>query len=244
MQIDWWTLGLQTINFGVVIWLLSRFLYRPIRKTIEEREAADRAASAEAQRKIEAAEEARRDYEARRDRLAQEQLDKEAALHEDLEAEREKRLEAARKEAQALLDAAKAKIERDERRALADLKRRILELATDLARTSLKAPSTPQEGLSAAMAHLDHMAPADTRDLQRDLEPDEARLTVITAAPLSDADRTAWRTALTERFGAGVALEFTDTPDILGGVELHFPHIVLRFSVADRLKRAVDTLEV
>ena len=30
MQIDWWTLGLQTVNALVLIWLLSRFLFRPI----------------------------------------------------------------------------------------------------------------------------------------------------------------------------------------------------------------------
>ena len=57
MQIDWWTLGLQTINFLIVIWLLSRFLYRPVRKIIEEREAADQAASDEAEQKLKEAEE-------------------------------------------------------------------------------------------------------------------------------------------------------------------------------------------
>ena len=30
MQLDWWTIGLQTVNFTVLIWLLNRFLYKPV----------------------------------------------------------------------------------------------------------------------------------------------------------------------------------------------------------------------
>ena len=42
MQIDWWTLGLQTVNALVLIWLLSRFLFRPIASILAEREATAR----------------------------------------------------------------------------------------------------------------------------------------------------------------------------------------------------------
>ena len=98
MQIDWWTLGLQTVNFLIVIWLLSRFLYRPIRRIIEEREAADKAASDAAKDKLEEAQAVRRTYEDKTAQLAAERQEREADFHKSLEAERDKRLEAARKE--------------------------------------------------------------------------------------------------------------------------------------------------
>ena len=40
MRIDWWTLALQTVNVLILIWILSRFLFRPIVGVIEERRAA------------------------------------------------------------------------------------------------------------------------------------------------------------------------------------------------------------
>ena len=40
MRIDWWTLALQTVNVLILIWILSRFLFRPIMAIIEERRAA------------------------------------------------------------------------------------------------------------------------------------------------------------------------------------------------------------
>src|SRR5210317_923131 len=104
MQIDWWTLGLQTINFLVVIWLLSRFLYRPIRKIIEEREAADKAASDAAAQKLADAEKIRRTYEEKTAQFARDQADRDAAFHKTLEEDRAKTLEATRKEAAAVLE--------------------------------------------------------------------------------------------------------------------------------------------
>src|SRR3990167_11261655 len=37
MEIKWYQLLFQIINFGVLVWLLNRFLYRPIINIIEQR---------------------------------------------------------------------------------------------------------------------------------------------------------------------------------------------------------------
>jgi len=39
MQIDWWTLGLQTLNVLVLLWILNRFLFRPVAEMIAKRQA-------------------------------------------------------------------------------------------------------------------------------------------------------------------------------------------------------------
>lgn len=49
MQIDWWTLALQAINVLILIWLLSRFLFRPVMGVIAQRQAAAVALLADAQ---------------------------------------------------------------------------------------------------------------------------------------------------------------------------------------------------
>ena len=40
MTIDWWTLGIQTVNVIILIWLLGRFFWRPVAAMIEQRRAA------------------------------------------------------------------------------------------------------------------------------------------------------------------------------------------------------------
>jgi len=40
MHIDWWTLGLQTVNAVILIWFLARFLFRPVADAIAGRQEA------------------------------------------------------------------------------------------------------------------------------------------------------------------------------------------------------------
>ena len=38
MLIDWFTIGAQALNFLILVWLMKRFLYKPILHAIDERE--------------------------------------------------------------------------------------------------------------------------------------------------------------------------------------------------------------
>ena len=38
MLIDWFTIGAQVLNFLILVWLLKRFLYKPILHAIDARE--------------------------------------------------------------------------------------------------------------------------------------------------------------------------------------------------------------
>ena len=53
MQFSWWTFLIQGVNFLVLVWLLQRFLYKPVAEVIarrrEDTEAAERKAAAAAQ---------------------------------------------------------------------------------------------------------------------------------------------------------------------------------------------------
>ncbi|TCP39974.1 F0F1 ATP synthase subunit delta [Rhodovulum marinum] len=244
MQIDWWTLALQTINFLVVVWLLSRFLYRPVRRMIEEREAADRKAAEAAEEKARKAEEARADYETRRAELDETYRKREAELHAAAAKERNAMLEAAQNEADALIAEARDRIARERREALEALQARIAGLAADLAKTALKgqAPSATAE-VERVAAFLDGLSGAEREELRRDLSADRGAVTVTTAAAPPEDLRTAWRAALSQRLGDDLRVEFIEDPAILGGVELHLPHGALRFSVADRLNRAAAAMK-
>ncbi len=243
MQIDWWTLGLQTINFLVVVWLLSRFLYQPIRQVIEQREAADRAAKEAAEDKVRAADEARKAFEAKRDQLAEEQRGEEARLHAEMEKERQAMLATAEKKASDLVAEAKLRIDRERTQALEHLDQQIAELASDLARTALsEIPTAGEALLQHVTAHLDVRPESDLTELRKDLERDGNGLSVVTAAPLPDEEQAHWRDAMAKHFN-GIDVRFDHDPALLGGAELRFPHAVLSFSVADRLKRSAQELK-
>ena len=80
MQISWWTLALQAVNFLVLVWLLQRFLYKPVRDILEKRKAlATQALDAAAKAKSEAEAERKRYQEERGALVAERQEMLEAA---------------------------------------------------------------------------------------------------------------------------------------------------------------------
>jgi F-type H+-transporting ATPase subunit b len=85
MEIDWLTVAAQIVNFLVLVWLLQRFLYRPITRAMERRE--QRIAE-----RLHAAERSRAAAESEAEAFRRKQ--------EDLEARREQLLSAAREEAE------------------------------------------------------------------------------------------------------------------------------------------------
>jgi F-type H+-transporting ATPase subunit b len=49
MTVDWWTLGFQTVNIVILVWLLQRFFWKPVSAMIAERRAQAQKALSEAQ---------------------------------------------------------------------------------------------------------------------------------------------------------------------------------------------------
>lgn len=69
MTLDWITVAAQLVNFLVLVWLLKRFLYRPVLDGIDAREAEIAARMAEARQIRETAEAARAEHRAETERL-------------------------------------------------------------------------------------------------------------------------------------------------------------------------------
>ncbi|MEH6356311.1 MAG: F0F1 ATP synthase subunit B [Marinobacter sp.] len=96
MSIDWITVIAQIANFLVLVWLLKRFLYRPILDGIDAREAEitkSMAVAGEQQKKAEAAQ---TDYQQQKRQLLSDQSDMVARALRDTEGQRDSLLAEAR----------------------------------------------------------------------------------------------------------------------------------------------------
>jgi len=133
MQIDWWTLGLQAVNALVLIWLLARFLFRPVVDAIAARQQAAGKLLADAQAAKATAESEREQAAAEAAGLAA--LRSEALKAAEVEAATAKSalLAAAQADADKLRAAAKAEIEAERRTEAQAAEDRAGRLAVDIA---------------------------------------------------------------------------------------------------------------
>jgi F-type H+-transporting ATPase subunit b len=92
VEVNWSTFVLEFINFLVLVWLLKRFLYKPVLEIIEQRRAAIEATLAEAETRHSDAEKLQAHYETRVADWEQERQQSREALVRELEIEREHQL--------------------------------------------------------------------------------------------------------------------------------------------------------
>jgi F-type H+-transporting ATPase subunit b len=229
MQIDWWTLGLQTVNALVLIWLLSRFLFRPIAAILAERRAAAARLLEEAAAKEAAADALQEKARAALDAIAANRAESIRAATGEAEEARRVLLDAARAEAERLRANTQAEIERikkSERRAEAE---RANLLSLDISRRLLERlpPSAQVAGFIEGLVNAIGALSEETRaDFCR-----RADAVLIAARPLTSDEEALCRGELTKAFGGPVTFATRADPSLLAGLELENEHTSIRNSL-------------
>jgi len=237
MSFDWTTFVLEFVNFIVLVWILRRFLYRPVRdvvqarqRTIEEQlRLADRA-RIEALAAKEAFERNMADWE-REKTLARSELEKEIArerlrLMEKLEEENSER---------------RAKERAQEERERQEWRRTTEQQALDLGSRfvvklleRLASPALEAKLVSLALSDLGELPKAELEKLRSALAEDE--IEVSSAHSLGEDRRLALIRAIEQAAGAEVKPLFKEDPSLLAGLRIHAGSWILSANLRDELK--------
>ena len=102
MLIDWFTVGAQALNFLILVWLMKRFLYKPILDAIDAREKRIAAAIADADQKKAEATKEREEFQRKNEEFDQQRAALVTQATEEANAERQRLLDDARQAADAL----------------------------------------------------------------------------------------------------------------------------------------------
>lgn len=244
MHIDWSTLALQTVNVLILVWILARFLFRPVREIIAQRQAktdavlaeavAARKQAAEAQAAVERA---RADIEAQREQLL-------ATAQSDAAKEKARLLDAAKKEAADLRLEAESAAARERAAMEEALIARVKDLAVEIARRLLSRIS-PDAGLDAFVAGLCaqfNQLPPQTRAAFTPVTGQEEAIEIVTATPLPAETRARVHQALEQIFGIDRQFTFRADPALIAGIEVHGRTASLRNSLREDLDRIVKEL--
>ncbi|MBC8751128.1 MULTISPECIES: F0F1 ATP synthase subunit delta [Paraburkholderia] len=236
MRIDWSTLALQTINALVLIWLLARFLFRPVAQIIAERQKAaqaligdaDAAKQAAVRERDAAARETQQIVAARGDALktiAAQAATEKAALLAAAQAE------AAGLRAAAGAEAAAARAEQDKLVAV-----RATQLAVDIAaKLVAKLPESACvagfiDGLADGLAQLPEAVRAQ-------LGANGVTLALAAPRALRPEEQERCREVLANCLQRAVSVRFEVDPQLIAGLELRAPHAVVRNSFGGDLAR-------
>lgn len=224
MTVDWWTIGLQVINVSVLIWLLSKFLWRPICAVISGRQqeiAAQLAQVTDGQKQLEADRTAIRDarngFEQEGARIVQQ-------AQQDAQSARQAILAKAQQDAAALEEGAKQRIAQEEAESQARWRSDAAALSCDISGRLLAETgccSTARDTLFSRLLKAIATLPDRERLSLRD------GFTCATATALDATDRQTYENALTTAVGGNPSITWAVDPDLVEGFAVKTPYLTV-----------------
>lgn len=236
MGFNWWTAALQAVNFIILVWLLKRFLFKPVTAMVARRKEEIGKSLAAAEAANQKAEQARYEFEQRTTEIDAQRNQVIEQERTRLAAERAGMLEAARVEVDKLRQEALLRLDEERNAAATEVFEQAVGLATDLSTRLLgevAAPAFEDSFLMRMIEHLDNLSEAERAALGGGRPGEPLRIT--TAHPLAAAEQAKWSAALSERLGNSRNIEYATDAELIAGAELRFPHATLRFNWRDSI---------
>ena len=239
MLIDWFTVAAQTVNFLILVWLLKRFLYKPILDAIDAREARIAAEIADADKKRIDAKRERDEFEQKNQTFDKQ---REALMHQatdEAAAERQRLLNEARKEADVLATKRRDALQAEQQSLSEEIAKRTQQEVFALTRKTLQdlADVTLEERMTNVfITHLHSLNGELRKELAAALQTTTQSPLVRNAFVLPPEQQLKIQTELNATMSADVQLQFEVVPGLLSGIELSVNGKKMAWSVNDYLK--------
>ena len=238
MLIDWFTVAAQIVNFLILVWLLKRFLYKPILDAIDAREKRIASELADADSKKAEAEKQRTDFEDKNKAFDQQRSALLGKATDEAKAERERLIEQAKKDAESLRVTQADALRGDQGRLGSEItllaEREVFAIArkalTDLATVSLE--ERVGEVFTRRLRELD---PKAKELLGAALKNSPQPALIRSAFDLPADQKAAIQNALNETFSTVVRIKFEDSQDVVCGIELTANGQKVAWSIASYL---------
>jgi F-type H+-transporting ATPase subunit b len=239
VELSWSTFALEIVNFLVLVWILKRFLYKPVLNVIASRQAGIEKNMADAKALHDEAEKLQQQYEGRLADWDRERQQARESLSSEIDAERARKM----KELQTALQQEKEKAMVAEEHRQADARRKLEETALQngarFATRLLEQASGPdleKRLVEILLSDIQQLTDEQITALRKISGPAPKGIVVISAFPLEDEQRQRIEQALKTVTGAEVSVQYEQNGELMAGVQITVGDWVLAANIRNELK--------
>ena len=242
MTIDWFTVLAQVINFLILVWLLKKFLYKPILNAVNEREKKITDQLKDADNKKAAAQKEQGDFKKKNEDFDQQKkglMDKAVA---DAATEKQKLMDAAKADANTLRTniekASKEKLDNDTVEFAQKIQQQVFTI-TRKALADIASVSLEEQSANTFIKHLKELKDDEKKQFIDAFKSNANAILVRSAFELPAKQQGELNDAVNITLSADTHLQFKTAPGIISGIELSTNGYKLAWSFSEFL----NTLE-
>jgi F-type H+-transporting ATPase subunit b len=239
MLIDWFTVIAQVVNFLILVWLLKRFLYRPILNAIDAREKRIAAELASAESKKADALKERDEFMKKNKEFEQQRHTHINQMKEEVKTQRLQLLDSARQESDELRSKQQDALRAEQRSLSETLTHHARDEVFAIARKALTdlAGTTLEERMTEIfIQRLHDLNESDMAELKAAFKISSRPLIVRTVFILPAKQCLEIETAMKKILGEDKEVKFETVPDLVSGIEISADGRKVAWSISDYLQ--------
>jgi F-type H+-transporting ATPase subunit b len=236
MLIDWFTVGAQALNFLILVWLMKRFLYKPILNAIDTREQRIASELNDADKKKAEAQQEREEFEHKNEVFDQQHTALLEKATNEANLERQRLVDEAHKVINALSTKQMETMRSDVHNLNQAISRQTQHEVFAIVRKALKDLATIdlEERLVEVFTRRLRELNGDAKEKLSHALKNSSEPTLVRSAFNLSADQCAViQDALNETFSIKIDVRFETAPEIISGIELNSNGCKVAWSIAD-----------
>jgi F-type H+-transporting ATPase subunit b len=248
MLIDWFTVVAQAVNFLILVWLLKRFLYKPILNALDAREKRIATELANADERMAEAGKERDEFKRKNEEFNQQRASLLINAEDEATAELQRLLDEARKESEALRTKWQEALRNEHQSLSEELTRRTGEEVFAIARktlTDLATTGLEEQMTDAFIRRLHELSSTERAGLQSAFKAVASSAIVRSTFRLPAAQRRAIEGVVKDVLAIETQVQFETAPELVSGIELTANGHKIAWSIGHylaSLKKSVDDL--
>lgn len=221
MQVDWFTFAAQVVNFLILVWLLKKFLYKPVLTAMDRRKASIANRFKEAEEKKEQAVAEHKRYLEMQESLKTSATDEFKKARQEAETLRIKLLEEVRQESDGIRKQWHQNVEKEKKAFLEQISLTLASQLDKLSRSALKdlADEPLEKRIIDAFLRNLHNEPEKVQAL-KDAFTKDGTLVVSSAFDLDDILKIELSKEISQLFGQETTPEYQRNSNLIAGISL------------------------
>ncbi len=238
MQINWFTVIAQVLNFLLLVWLLKRFLYKPILKAIAEREGKIASQIKDAEAKDTLAKKEQAEFSKKNETFDKQKkglMDKAVA---ETNEERDKLLEAARNDATELRSKLEKALNEMQENLNLDIAQKTQQEVFAIARKTLNdlaSASLEEQAANLFIKRINELNKEEKKQFADAFKSGSNPVLVQSAFDLSEKQQTGIKSTVAKILGPETNFLFKTAPGLISGIELTSNGYKLAWSISEYL---------
>ena len=236
MFINWFTVLAQIVNFLILVWLLRRFLYKPVLDAIEKREKRIADELKEADSKKTEAEKEQKEYQQKNREIDVQRNSLLQKASQDAEKEQQRLLEEARIKYEELKIRLEKTLQEEQEQLATEVKNQTQQEVFAIARkvlADLASRSLEEQITAVLLRKIIELNKEERLAFMTAIKPEQGPLFLKSAFDIKPEQQEAIRKTLQDTFKQDFQLNFQESQNIVSGIELSANGYKLSWNIND-----------